>query len=158
MPENITAAQAAAEALGPIDILVLEFNSTRFDGKILGSLSELVAAGTIRIIDLVVITKGQDGKVAAVELSQLGKEANDTLAPLHAAISQMLTNDDITDIGEALDNNSTAAVLLYENAWAVKTRNAMLAANGRLLAFERIPHEVVLQTLQDMAAMGASVA
>jgi hypothetical protein len=158
MPENMTGAQLAAETLGPIDILVLEFKSTHFDGKIMANLSELVEAGTIRIIDLVIITKSQEGNVSALEVSQLSKEANDVLAPLHAAISQMLTNDDIAMIGEELDNNSRAAVMLYENTWAVKTKNAMLAANGRMLAFERIPHEIVQQSLQDMAAMGASVA
>jgi hypothetical protein len=68
----------------------------------------------------------------------------------------MITRNDIDSIAETLNNNSTAGLMLFENLWALKTKQAMLDANGRLLMFERIPHEVVEENLAAMAAIGAS--
>jgi hypothetical protein len=65
----------------------------------------------------------------------------------------MITRDDINAIVDELANNTTAAVLVYENLWAVKTMQAMLDADGRMLAFQRIPHQVVVEALMDIAAM-----
>jgi hypothetical protein len=64
------------------------------------------------------------------------------LNPLKAEVSQMITTEDIDRIAEKLDNNSTAGLMLIENLWAKKTKQAMLDANGRLVMFERIPHDV----------------
>lgn len=149
--------QVGAGPLGPLDILVLEFPGNRFKGEILHNLQELVAAGTISILDLIVVTKSQTGLVSALELSEFGSEATDALAPLHVSISQMLTNDDVNAVGNELANNTTAAVMIFENTWAAKTKQAMLEANGRVVMFERIPHQVVVDTLMDLAALGAPV-
>jgi len=157
MTDKQTGNPNGAMTLGPLDILALEFPGNRFKGEILRNLHELVAASTIRIIDLVVVTKSQTGLVSALELSELGTEASKALAPLRASISQMITNDDINEIGKQLTNNTTAALLVFENAWAAKTKQAMLEANGRVVLFERIPHQVVQDTLDDLAALGAPV-
>lgn len=153
-----TSPSGDANGLGPLDILVLEFQGNQFKGGILRNLYELVAAGTIRILDLVTITKNQAGRVSALELNELGIESSSALAPLHATISQLITHEDIETVGAELANNSTAAVLIFENTWAAKTKAAMLAANGRVVMYERIPHEIVQGALDDLAAMGAPVA
>jgi hypothetical protein len=158
MAGNLTGGQLDSMPLGPIDILVLEFQGNNFKGEILSNLHELVEAGTIRIIDLVIITKSRSGLISALEVAELKTEEQDALAPLHAAIRQMLTNDDVSAIGQTLADNTTAAVMLFENTWAVKTKKAMLEANGRFIAFERIPHDVVVQTLTDLAALEVSFA
>jgi hypothetical protein len=148
--------QAGIPTLGPVDILILEFSGNNFTGEIMRNLRELVEAGTIRVIDLVVIMKSPSGLITALELSEMAPEARKALAPLRASINEILTNDDIYVIGLELANNSTAAVLLYENTWAVKIKESMLAANGRLLAFERIPHQLIQRSLEDMAALSAA--
>jgi len=152
-----TSQSATARSLGPLDILVLEFPGNQFKGEILHNLHELVAAGTIRILDLVIITKNQAGHVSALELNELGVKASDALAPLHVSISQLITREDIDAVGAELDNNSTAGVLVFENTWAAKTKQAMLAANGKVVMYERIPHEIVQEALADLAALGAPV-
>src|SRR5262245_27773826 len=147
--------EASAEKptiLGPVDLLAIEFPGNHFKGEILQELHQLVAAGILRIIDLVIVTKNKAGQIAAMELQDLGPDASSVLTPLHATISQMLTRDDIEAVGERLANNSTAAVMLYENAWATKTKQAIMAANGRLLVQARVPHEIVQETLNDLAA------
>lgn len=155
----MTAQNASTESntLGPIDLLVIEFPGNKFTGAGLNELHELVAAGTIRILDLVVVTKNEEGEVSALELQGLGPNAQQSLVRLQAVISQMLTSEDVLDVGQQLSNNTTAAVMLYENTWAVRTKQAIMKANGRVVLQARIPHEVVQQTVDDLAALGATV-
>lgn len=157
MAEQKTLTTLDASTIGPIDLLAVEFPGNHFKGEILRSLHELVAAGTIRIIDLVIISKSDAGQVSVLELQDLDPESRSTLEPLHAAVSEMLTREDLDDVGEQLADNTTAAVMLYENTWAIKTKHAIIAANGRLLMQARVPHEVVQETLKDMAAYSASL-
>jgi len=157
MTAQKTPAMLDANTIGPIDLIAVEFPGNRFKGEILRDLHELVAAGTIRIIDLVIVSKSDAGQVSVLELQDLDPESRSTLAPLQAAISQMLTREDLEDVGEQLANNTTGAVMLYENTWAVKTKQAIMDANGRLLVQARVPHDIVQETLSDMAAYSASL-
>ena len=141
--------------LGPIDFIVLEFPGNRFKGEILPGLFELVEKGIIRIIDLVVIMKDQ-GEVIVRELRELDAAHIAMFDPLKADVSQMITDADINMIAEQLAENSTAGLMLIENLWAKKTQQAMLAANGRLVMFERIPHDVVEEALADIAALAVA--
>jgi hypothetical protein len=142
-------------ALGPIDFLALEFPGNKFDGSILTSLLELVQAGVIRIIDLVVILKDQNGSVIVRELQELDPDTIRVLDPLEVKVTSMITRNDIDLIAAQLADNSAAGLLLFENLWAIKTKQAMLDADARVLMFERIPHEVVEENLAEMAAIGA---
>jgi hypothetical protein len=143
--------------LGPIDFIALEFPGNRFRGDILPDLFELVEKEIIRIIDLVIIRKDQ-GEVTVLELRELDPAHAELFNPLKAEANQMVTQIDIDMIADLLDDNSTAGLLLIENLWAKKTQQAMLAANGRLLMFERIPGVVVEEALADIAALAASEA
>jgi hypothetical protein len=144
--------------MGPIDFLALEFPGNKFNGEILANLFDLVQAGVIRIVDLVVVVKDQDGSVVVRELKELDPDTVRVLDPLKVEVTSMITRNDIDSLAAGLANNSTAGLMLFENLWAVKTKQAMLDADARLLMFERIPHEVVEENLADMAAIGASSA
>ena len=141
---------------GPIDFIALEFPGNRFKGEILPDLFELVDKDIIRIIDLVIITKDQDGKVTVRELRELDPAHIEIFSPLNAEVNQMITKSDIDMIAEKLAENSTAGLLLIENLWAKKTQQAMMDANGRLVMFERIPHDVVEEALADIEALAPS--
>jgi len=142
--------------LGPIDFIALEFPGNRFKGEILPDLFELVDKDIIRIIDLVIITKDQDGKVTVRELRELDPAHIEIFSPLNAEVNQMITKSDIDMVAEKLADNSTAGLLLIENLWAKKTQQAMMDANGRLVMFERIPHDVVEEALADIEALAPS--
>ncbi len=144
--------------LGPIDFIALEFPGNRFKGEILPDLFELADKEIIRIIDLVIITKDQDGQVTVRELRELDSAHIEIFNPLKAEANQMITESDIDMIAEKLADNSTAGILLIENLWAKKTKQAMMDANGRLVMFERIPHEVVEEALADIEALAATAA
>jgi uncharacterized membrane protein len=137
---------------GPIDFIALEFPGNRFKGEILPDLFELVDKDIIRIIDLVIIMKAQ-GQVTVRELRELDPAHIEIFSPLNAEVNQMITESDINMIAEKLADNSTAGILLIENLWAKKTQQAMVDANGRLVMFERIPHDVVEEALADIAAL-----
>jgi hypothetical protein len=140
---------------GPIDLIALEFPGNRFKGEILPELFDLVDKGIIRIIDLVVIMKDQ-GEVIVRELRELDAAHIDMFNPLKAEVSQMITQADIDMIAGQLAENSTAGIMLIENLWAKKTQQAMLDANGRLVMFERIPHDVVEEALADIVALATA--
>ncbi len=144
--------------LGPIDFIVLEFPGNRFRGEILPDLFELVDKEIIRVIDLVIIMKDQEGQVTVRELRELDPAHVELFNPLKAEVNEMITEIDINMIAENLADNSTAGLLLIENLWAKKTQQAMLDANGRAVMFERIPPDVVEEALADIAALAATEA
>ena len=144
--------------LGPIDFIALEFPGNRFKGEILPDFLELAGRGVIRIIDLVIILKDVDGSVHVRELQELDPGQMALFDPLKVEVNQMITVDDINMIAEKLEPNSTAGLMLIENLWAKKTQQAMLDANGRLVMFERIPHDVVQEALEDLDAFDTAQA
>jgi hypothetical protein len=141
--------------LGPVDFLALEFTGNKFKGEIIPELLDLVAAGIIRIIDLVVVLKDSEGVVTVRELQEMDPDTIRVFDPLQVEVSSMITQNDVDGIATALANNSTAGLLLFENVWALKTMQAMLDAGARVVMFERIPHEVVEENLAEMAGIGS---
>jgi hypothetical protein len=142
--------------LGPIDFLALEFPGNRFKGEILSSIFELVEADIVRVLDLVIVLKDKEGNVVVRELQELDSDDVHVFDPLNAEVSSMITRGDIDMIAQQLESDCTAALMLFENLWALKTKQAMLDANGKLLMFERIPHESVEAALADIAEMTPS--
>lgn len=136
--------------LGSIDFLALSFEGNNFKGEILRGIQELVANGTIRVIDIVVVRKDGAGKVDAIELQELDGANLSILSPLKAEVNSMITRADIDMIGEQLDANSTAALLLWENLWTLKVKQAILDAGGKVVMQQRIPDEVVQEALADL--------
>jgi hypothetical protein len=132
---------------GPVDFLALEFKNEKLKGEILPALMELVDKKIVRVIDLVIIQKYADGRHEAIELQQMDRELLSIFDPLHVEISGIIQMKDIEMIAEQMDNNTTAAGLLFENLWAVKFKDALLKADGKLLAQVRIPHETVEEAL-----------
>ena len=114
---------------------------------------DLVEKEIIRIIDLVVILKDKDGAVEVMEMQQLDSSVIAVLDPLDAEASGIITVADIEDIAEQIDNETTAGLLLIENLWAIRTVEAMEKANGRLVMYDRIPHEVIVEALKDIEAV-----
>jgi uncharacterized membrane protein len=129
--------------VGPVEILMLEFPGNKFTGEIAPALAELVEQGTIRVIDLLFVTKDADGQVAAIELSDAGDDVRNAFEPIVQEASGLLSEEDIEDLGEGLDPDSSAAMLLFEHVWATRFRDAIVNSGGELLASVRIPKEVV---------------
>jgi len=129
--------------VGPVEILMVEFPGNKFTGEIAPALAELVDQGTIRVIDLLFVTKDGDGNVAAIELSDADDAVRSAFEPIVEEASGLLSEEDIEDLGEGLDPDSSAAMLLFEHVWATRFRDAIVDSGGELLARVPIPKEVV---------------
>jgi len=136
---------------GPIDFLALVFKTDQLKGEILPELLDLVKNKIVRVIDLVIIQKYEDGHHEALEMQQLAPDLLAIFDPLEIEISGIIQAEDIADAAEAMENGTNAALLMFENVWAVRFIDAVLRANGRLLAHERIPAEVVNEVLEIFA-------
>ena len=129
--------------VGPVEILMIAFPGNKFTGEIAPALAELVDQGTIRVIDLLFVTKDGDGNVAAIELSDADDAVRSAFEPIVEEASGLLSEEDIEDLGEGLDPDSSAAMLLFEHVWATRFRDAIVNSGGELLARVPIPKEVV---------------
>ncbi|GGN58681.1 hypothetical protein GCM10011579_022350 [Streptomyces albiflavescens] len=138
------------EQMGPVDYLVVEFPGNRMTGEGFPLLVDLVDRGIIRILDLVFIRKDSDGSVAALELTDLGDEVD--LTVFEGASSGLLGQDDIDEAGNALEPNSSAGILVYENVWAAPFARAMRRSGAQLVASGRIPVQDLLASLDMVEA------
>ncbi|RXZ49818.1 DUF6325 family protein [Agromyces binzhouensis] len=136
------------DGLGPVDFLVIEFPAghSTFTGEIAEELLNLVEAGTIRLIDAIVLTKDGDGVVDAMELSDAGELG--ALVELEAQLAELLAAEDVANLANAMDPGSVAGVLVYENVWAAPFASAARRAGGRLIADGRIPIQDIIASLE----------
>lgn len=140
---------------GPVDFIVLSFSGNKFKGEILDSLMDLVESETIRVIDLLVVIKDEQGGLTAVEIEQHDPEISEFFTSLDFETNGMITAEDAEMIGADLENNSTAALMLFENLWAIKFKEAVLNADGKLLVQGRIPPGEIEIALAEMAEIDA---
>ena len=136
------------DVLGPVDFVVVEFpeGAQNFTGEAADELLALVKAGSIRLIDMLVLEKNEDGTVEAMELSDL-----DDLGPfqaLEAELADFLAADDVAHLAAAMDPGSIAGVLVYENLWAAPFASAVRRAGGQLIANGRIPAQAILAAIE----------
>jgi uncharacterized membrane protein len=132
--------------MGPIDYLLVEWPGKQPNGEVAPHLVDLVDRGLIRILDLVFVAKDEDGNVAAIELADLGGEVAE-LAIFEGASSGLLDDEDVAEAGGVLEPGTSAALLVFENAWAAPFVAAVRSSGGELVASGRIPAEDILAAL-----------
>jgi hypothetical protein len=131
------------EEIGPVDYAVIAFPGNQFKGEIAPAIGELVDAGTIRVIDIAFVGKDADGTAVAMELTELDPNVQAGLDRAGIEVGGLFNEDDLMDVAEGLEPDSSAAVLVWENVWARTVSKALRDAGGELITFERLPHEVV---------------
>jgi hypothetical protein len=135
-------------SIGPVEYMIVAFPGNRLKGEIVPALAELVEAGTLRIIDLAFVMKDADGVVVTAEMGDLDSEVFKAFDALSPETMGLLNQEDLAAAGEELEPNSSAALLVWEDVWATKLRDAILNAGGELLDLERIPHEIVKAAIE----------
>jgi hypothetical protein len=136
------------DELGPVDYLVVEFpaGASTFTGEMAAELVALVESGTIRLIDVLILTKDADGSVDAMELSDIAD-----LGPLQALeteLAELLAADDVEHLAAAMEPGSTAGVLIWENLWAAPFASAARRSGGQLIANGRIPIQAIIASIE----------
>jgi hypothetical protein len=130
--------------MGPIDYLLIEWPGRQPTGEVAPHLVELVDRGLIRILDLALIAKDEDGSAAALEISDLGDE----FAVFAGASSGLLSDEDVEEAAGALEAGTSAALLVFENRWAAPFAAAVRRSGGQLVASGRIPIQAMLAALE----------
>ena len=129
--------------VGPVEYMVVAFPGNKFKGEIAPALGDLVEAGTIRILDLAFVHKDEAGDVVAVELEDEGSEVLSAFNNVMMDRDGLINDDDLMLIGESLDVNSSAAVLVWEDVWATRLADAIANAGGVMVDIQRVPRDIV---------------
>jgi hypothetical protein len=143
------------DRLGPVDYVVVEFpaGASNFTGEMATELVRLVDAGTIRVIDVLILTKNEDGTIDATELSDV--EELGELQKVETQLAELLTADDVVHLAAAMDPGSTAGVLIWENLWAARFASAARRSGGQLIANGRIPIQAIIASIEADEASAA---
>jgi hypothetical protein len=136
------------DSLGPVDYIVVEFpaGKSNFTGEMAKELLALVDSGTIRVIDVLILTKNEDGSVEAMELSDI--EELGELQAVEAQLAELLAAEDVENLAAAMDPGSTAGVLIWENLWAAPFASAVRHSGGQLIANGRIPIQAIIASIE----------
>lgn len=141
--------------VGPIDYLIVEWPpGTEPNGEAFPHLIDLVDRGLIRIYDLAFVQKDEDGNVFAVNIEDLDLDGNPDLAVFVGAASGILGDDDFSEAGVALEPGTSAAIMLYENAWAAPFATALRRGGAQLVASGRVPINAIIEALDKLEAQG----
>ena len=144
------------DELGPVDYLIVEFppGVSHFTGEMGEQLGRLVDSHQIQMLDLLVLQKDQDGSIEVMEIEDL--EQVDDLRAAEAQLAELLTEDDLVHLAEAMEPGTTAGVLVWENSWAAPFASAVRHSGGQLVASGRIPIQAIAASLEaDKAEKGA---
>jgi Family of unknown function (DUF6325) len=136
------------DELGPVDYLVVEFpaGQQHFSGEIASALGDLIENKTVRLLDLLVLSKGDDGSIDALELEDLAQL--DDLRVAETQLADILAADDVTHLAAAMEPGSVAGVLVWENLWAAPFAAAARRAGGQLVASGRIPIQAIAASIE----------
>ena len=143
------------DELGPVDYVIVEFppGAQNFTGEGADELIKLHDAGIIRIMDILILQKGEDGTVMAQELGDL--EDMGEFARLETELAETLAEEDVLGFGEVMAPGSLGAVLVFENLWAAPFASAMRRAGGQLIANGRIPVQALIAAVEADEALMA---
>jgi hypothetical protein len=137
------------DELGPIDVVVIGFPpDAPMTGEAAPILVDLVDRGIIRVLDVVFVTKGEDGAVAGFTIDGIDKDRIGDFAVFEGATSGLLGHDDTSAVADAMEPGESAVVIVYENRWAGPFAAAVRRNGGQLIASQRIPVQDLLDALE----------
>lgn len=132
-----------SEVHGPIDFVLLEFRGGQPLDETAAALMALVDLGVVALYDLAAIRKEDDGTFSGIALDELGG----SFAAFAGARSGLIGDEDLAEAADAMEPGTVAALIVYENVWAVPFVDAARRAGGQLVATARIPAQQVIDAL-----------
>lgn len=128
---------------GPVDVVVLAFGEAWFDGSALAELERQSASGIIRVLDMIILMKDEDGTCLRLVVNDLPPEQAAAVAFIEAATIGLFDDEDAAMLCEGMVPGSAVTALAIENTWAVELANAIAAEGGEMAFNYRIPAPVV---------------
>jgi uncharacterized membrane protein len=138
------------KVMGSVELAVIEFPGSKFNGEIVPELVRLVKGEIVAILDIILVTKGDDGTVSSLEVLDVDEDTSKLFEDLDGDVSGLLSDEDIDQAGAALDAGSSALVIVWENTWARHLIEAIRGSGGRLVAHDRLDAETVQAALAEL--------
>lgn len=137
---------------GPMEFVVVEFPAATIDARFADRLRDVVASGTVRVVDAMVIRRDERGTATVLEFADLEPESARPYADVIGGIEGLIGDEDVQKITENVEPGTSALIVLLEHVWLAGIAGAMADAGGRVMLSERIPAPVVEQVLLERAA------
>jgi Family of unknown function (DUF6325) len=143
--------EAHADELGPIDIVVIAYPpDAPMTGEAAPLLVDLVERGIIRVLDVLFVTKNEDGTFSGFDARDLTDKGVGDFAVFEGASSGLLGDDDAAKVADEIEPGSAAVMIVYENRWAAPFIAAVRRNGGEAVAFERIPVQALIDALDEL--------
>ena len=128
--------------VGPVDVYIIGFPGNKFTGRVAPAILELVDNGTIRILDLLFVSKDAEGVTTVIQAEDLDAEGAGFLE-IDVTQPGALNEEDAEEVSDDLPANSSAMLVAFENVWARKLVDALQDADAVVIDSIRIPVDVV---------------
>jgi hypothetical protein len=126
---------------GPVDIYVVSFEGSRPDDATLSALGDLMVSDQVRLLDLLIVARGEDGEITVREFEEFRDEFGFTVLELEA--TGAIGDEDVEELAELIPPGTAGAMMALELLFAKKLASAFAASGGEVLQVERIPASVV---------------
>ena len=146
------AARSDADILGPIGYLIVEYPGNKMTGNAFLELMSLVDRGLVRVLDLQFVMRTEDGSLAVMELSDIDADGQFDFGVFAGVSSGLLDESDLNEAANAIEPNSSAAIMVYENRWAAPFTQALRDAGASLVSAGFIPQDALLASLDALGA------
>jgi hypothetical protein len=137
---------------GPVDVLVVAAGEPKFDGGVLRELESLARAGTIRLLDAMVLLKGEDGVRTTLDIEDLPADARSALGLIETGTRGLFDAADADTLFEGMVPGSAVVALAIEHAWARNLIQSLYDAGAEVALNYRIPGPVVSDAIAALAA------
>jgi hypothetical protein len=139
--------------LGPVDIVVIGFGpDAPKTGESIPLFVDLVDRGIIRVLDVMIVEKAADGNIVKLEISELGGQVSAELDVFEGASSGMLGDEDAATAGDGIEAGEAAVLICFENTWAAPFVTSVHRNGGRVLAYERVGAQDLLDVMDALEA------
>lgn len=135
------------EHTGAIDFFVVELPQQRVTGALIPSLLDLVDRRIIRILDILIVTKAEDGSHTVLQSDDVDPSLRPEFEELHGASSGMLDADDAEEIAAIMEPGTGSLTVVYENLWSLPFATAAREAGGQLISNGHIPTQAIVAAL-----------
>jgi hypothetical protein len=148
----VSVARSDDDVLGPIGYLIVEYSGNKYTGNAFLELLNLVDRGLVRVLDLRFVMRADDGSLAVMELSDIDVDGQFDFGLFAGVSSGLLDESDLKEAANALEPNTAAAVMVYENRWAAPFVQALREAGANLVSAGFIPQDALVAALDAVGA------
>ena len=136
--------------IGPLEYVVVGVSGDRLHEALRAELNALRNDRSIKVVDIVVVTKDADGTMNLREIGDLDADVRASYGNLTGDLLGLLSVADVTKLAEGIPAGSSAIVVLFEHTWALALTGAVREAGGVAYGGGLVAHNVLTQILNEL--------